>query len=86
MREPRLSFSIPRERKAKEGKERRGYPGWGVGRIQKSWPAKGAGTARPPRATGVEKVLGKVSVSRQAFNGGEVIEDAEKNFHFSSGF
>ena len=38
------------------------------------------------RAAGVEKVLGKVSASRQAFNGGEVIEDAEKNFHFSSGF
>ena len=75
-----------RRRKAKEGKERRGYPGQGVGSVKMLWPAKGAGTARHRCAAGVEKVLGKVSVSHQAFNGGEVIENAEKNFHFSSGF
>ena len=52
-----------KQRRAKNGDN---YPGQGVGRIQKFWPEKGTGTARPRRA-GVEMVVGRVLVSRQGF-------------------
>lgn len=81
---------LKRKSAARAKSERRqrteGLPGAGRWLGENALAGKGSGHGPPPSATGVEKVLGKVSVSRQAFNGGEVIEDAEKNFHFSSGF
>ena len=58
----RLSFSIPRGRKAREGEERRGLPGAG------SWPdteilvGKGSGHS-PPTAALLEMSVGRVDVS-----------------------
>ena len=34
--------------KREKAKSGGGYPGQGVGRMQKSWPEKGAATSRPP--------------------------------------
>ena len=44
----RLSFSIPRGRKAREGEKRRKLPGAGRTKIKKDGPEKGAATSRPP--------------------------------------
>ena len=40
--------STARAKSQRRQKNGGNYPGRGVGRIQKSWTAKGAGTARPP--------------------------------------
>ena len=81
----RLSFSIPRGRKAREGEKRRKLPGAGRTKIKKMG-RKRERLQAAHRCAGVEIVVSRVFVSGRILEKGCIIEGTEQSLCFSSGF